>query len=335
MVHCYGNRPAYFRPLARGAIVRLLALWSSPVALRSFMTRGRIAVIVVNHDTREHLRRCLRSVLADRPAQTVVVDTASRDGSNELVREEFPSVELLETANRGYGAAANAGLERIRAPYAFLLNADTRPAAGALPALESYLDRRPRTAVLGPLIVNERGRPEITARRFPTPAQILLQESGLHRLWPPKRENRRAQEVDWVLGSALALRREAVAEVGGFDEAYFMYNEEVDLCLRLHATGWEIWYAPVTTVAHSGGASTSQQRQRMAQEYVRSTTALYRRHFSPTQQAQLRVIFEAALVARLVRDRARLLLTRDSTRRKTLGVELEAWRTARQALRTG
>jgi len=297
------------------------------------MTDAGMAIVVVNHNTREHLRRCLASLVADTPAQTVVVDTGSSDGSADLVRYEFPAVELVETDNRGYGAGANAGLARSRSRYTLLLNADTRPCPGAPLALASYLDEHPRAAVAGPLIVDEHGHVEPTARKFPTPLEILLQESGLHRVLRRKVRNAAPQEVDWVLGAALALRRDALADVGGFDESYFMYNEEVDLCLRLRRAGWEVHYAPAATVVHFGGASTSLQRAAMVQQYVRSTAALYRQHFSRTEQALLTAILGAALTARSVRERARLLITFDRARRRAVRSELEAWRSAREALR--
>ena len=293
----------------------------------------QIDAVVVNHNTREHLRRCLAAILADTPAQTIVVDTQSQDGSAALVRRTFPAVEVLEQENRGYGAAANAGLERVRAPHALVLNADTRPARGALAALAAYLEEHPRAAVAGPLVVDEDGRPEATARRFPTPLEVLLQESGLRKLLPKASAKRGPRSVDWVLGAAVAVRRDAVLAIGGFDETYFMYNEEVDLCLRLRQAGWEVHYAPVATVVHVGAASTSQERAAMAAEYVRSTAALYRRHFSRSEQAQLRGILVTALAARSARDWIRLILTMDPTRRRILQAELAAWRSARAALR--
>jgi N-acetylglucosaminyl-diphospho-decaprenol L-rhamnosyltransferase len=292
----------------------------------------KTAAVVVNHNTREQLLQCL-AALRDETAQTIVVDTGSADGSADRVRREFSAVELIETENRGYGAGANAGLRSVRFPTVLLLNADTRPARGASAALAAYLDRHPRVAVAGPRIVDERGRPQPTARRFPTPGEILLQESGLHRLRPSGHRVGEARRVDWVLGAALALRRDAVSEVGCFDETYFMYNEEIDLCLRLQRAGWETHYAPVTTVGHVGGASTPKRRAATADQYVRSTLALYRRHFSPRQESQVTAVLAAALAARRGRERIRLLLTADPTRRAALQSDLEAWRAAGIALR--
>jgi len=295
------------------------------------MTASQVAVVIVNHDTRQHLHHCLDAVTPEAPGQVIVVDTASSDGSVDLVRRRFPAVRVIEMENRGYGAGANAGLREIDLPYAVVLNADTRPAPAALATLAAYLDDHPRAAVAGPLVVGLGGRTEATARRFPTPFELLLQETGLHRL-----RLRRAvapRRVDWVLGAALALRTEAVKDAGAFDESYVMYNEEVDLCLRMAKRGWEVHYVPTAAVAHVGGASTSQQRSAMAARYVKSTVALYRRHYTTWQLAATRAILATALNARKARDRTRRVLTTDGERRAELRAQIHAWDAARAALR--
>jgi N-acetylglucosaminyl-diphospho-decaprenol L-rhamnosyltransferase len=295
------------------------------------VTASQVAVVIVNHDTREHLRHCLDAVTSEAPGQVIVVDTASSDGSVDAVRRRFPAVRVLEMENRGYGAGANAGLREIDLPYAVVLNADTRPAPAAMAILAAYLDDHPRAAIAGPLVVDSGGRIEATARRFPTPFELLLQETGLHRLRIPRGAEPR--RVDWVLGAALALRTEAVKDAGGFDESYVMYNEEVDLCLRMAKRGWEVHYVPAARVAHAGGASTSQQRSVMAARYVRSTVALYRRHYTPWQLAATTAILATALDARKARDRTRRVLARDGERRAALGAQIHAWDAARTALR--
>jgi N-acetylglucosaminyl-diphospho-decaprenol L-rhamnosyltransferase len=298
------------------------------------MTAVPVAVAVVNHNTRDLLRRCLESVVREGPDDLIVVDTASTDGSPELVRREFPAIRLYEVENRGYGAGANVALAATESDLVLVLNADTRLQPGALAALAEYVASHPRAAIAGPRLVSEAGTAEHNARRFPTPLELFLQESGLHRLFMRRQGNGgTVRQVDWVLGAALAVRRDAVASVGGFDESYFMYTEEVDLCLRLRRAGWEIHYAPVATVIHTGGASTSQRRAEMTAQYVRSTAMLYRRHRSRSDYAQFVAIFAAALTARSLRDRARLLLTLDRNRRETLRTQLRAWRAAGAALR--
>jgi N-acetylglucosaminyl-diphospho-decaprenol L-rhamnosyltransferase len=293
------------------------------------VTAASIAVAVVNHNTRDHLRRCLESVLREEPAEAFVVDTGSTDGSAEMVRREFPSITLRVVENRGYGGGANVALAAAETDYVLLLNADTRLTSGALAALIDYLAAHPRAALAGPRVVNEDGVVERTARRFPTPLELLLQESGLHLLFKRRRGRERSPErVDWVLGAALALRREAVSSVGGFDESYFMYGEEVDLCLRLRRSGWEIHYAPVATVVHVGGASTSQRHAEMTAQYVRSTLQLYRRHRRAWETALARTVLGLALLARLARDSLLLPATRRPPRRQALAERLHGWRRA-------
>ena len=164
------------------------------------MSRASIAAVVVNHNTRDHLRGCLNALLSDAPAEVVVVDSGSSDGSADLVSREFPGVELVRTENRGYGAGANRGLERTRLQFALVLNADTRPARGTLDAMAEYLEDHPRAAIAGPLIVDEDGRAQVSAGRMPTPGVVLLQETGLHRLVLRRLKQPRAGEVDWTLG---------------------------------------------------------------------------------------------------------------------------------------
>ena len=293
------------------------------------MTVDSIAVAVVNHNTCGYLRRCLASVLEEEPAEAIVVDTASTDGSAEMVRREFPGVSLYAVSNRGYGAGANVALTAAQAEYVLVLNADTRLQRGALAALVGYLAEHPEVAVLGPCVASEAGVVEHTARRFPTPLELLLQESGLHMVVDARRSRQRSpQRVDWVLGAALALRRDAALSVGGFDESYFMYGEEIDLCLRLRRSRWETHYARIATVFHVGGASTSQRRPEMAAQYVRSTMLLYRRHRRGWEAELARIVLGLALVARLIRDSVGLLIEHRQPQRQDLAERVEASRRA-------
>lgn len=298
------------------------------------MTSSSIAVAIVNHNTRDALRDCLETVVAQTPAQTIVVDSASSDGSPEMVRQEFPVVELRVSRNRGYGAAANVALARARSDYVLLLNADTRVTPGALTALVEYLDQHPSAAFVGPRVVDAHGTGQKTAHRFPTPSQVFFRESGLHKLRIARRPASDAapHRVDWVLGAALAIRRRAFESVGGFDESYFMYNEETDLCLRARRAGWEVHFAPVATVVHVGGASTAQQRRAMLAQYMRSTLLLYKHHLPPAKLRQVRLVLRVALGARIARDRGQLALARRVERRRRLDESLEAWRAAWVAL---
>ena len=305
------------------------------VAPAAVVTEPAIGVAIVSHNTAPLLRRCLGSLVPDTRGPVLVVDNRSLDGSAELVRREFPSVRVrAEADNRGYGAAANLAIRELGTRYVLLLNADTELTPGTAEALAAYLDDHPRAAVAGPRIVTVTGTYEPSVYRFPTPMALLLGESGLRRLLGiGRRHEWRTRSVDWILGAALAIRREAFDAVGGFDEDYFLYQEEVDLCYRLRAAGWQIHYAPVATVLHVGGASTSQRAAETFGQYIRSTQRFARLRFSRLQRAGVRAVLSAVLVARLAREAPQLAWTSDRERRDRLRARIAAWRRGLVALR--
>ena len=294
-----------------------------------------IGIAIVSHNTARLLRRCLRSVVPEAPGPVLVVDNCSTDGSVELVQREFPRVRIrTESDNRGYGAAANLAVSELGTNYVLLLNADTEINPGTAERLVAYLEQHPSVAVAGPRVVTSRGTYEPSVYRFPTPLPLLVAESGIRRLFGlGRRDEWRARPADWLLGAALAIRRAAFDEVGGFDEAYFLYQEEVDLCFRLQAAGWEVHYAPVATVVHVGGASTSQQAAEAYGQYVRSTRRFARLWLSPARSQGVRAVLGAVLVARAARDLAQLAWARDRTQRDGLRARLAAWRRGLLALR--
>jgi N-acetylglucosaminyl-diphospho-decaprenol L-rhamnosyltransferase len=314
-----------------------------------------IGVAIVSYNTAPLLRRCLESVLADTTGPVLVVDNSSPDGSADLVRREFASVRLLaEQDNRGYGAAANVAIRELDTRYVLLLNADTQLTPGTVEALAAYLDDHPAAAVAGPRIVNLGGTYEPSAHRFPTAISLLLHA----RWWPgpqsrpapeptkhdsqksrlghwfalPRRNEWRARPVDWILGAALVIRLEAFEAVRGFDEVYFLYQEEIDLCFRLRAAGWEIHYAPVATVHHVGGASTTQRAAESFGQFVRSTQRFARLRLSRPRAAGVSAVLAAVLVTRLGIEAAQLAWTRDRGRRERIRGRIAAWRCGLEVL---
>jgi N-acetylglucosaminyl-diphospho-decaprenol L-rhamnosyltransferase len=296
-----------------------------------------MSVVVVNFNTRALLEDCLRSVVAAEPAETVVVDNGSTDGSIELVRESFARCRLIvSTRNDGYGAAANRGIAACSTPGVLLLNSDTVLPPDALTALGRYLAQWPRVGIAGPRLVNGDGSLQRSAYPYPGVLNLLLAESGLHLLIeriPVVRErlyrtwsHDAARRVPWVLGAALAIRRSAFASVGGFDPSYFMYGEEVDLCRRLERAGFETHYAPVTTVVHLGGASTGKCPALMGRELVVSR-ARYLRRYGPSRSVSRRLAaLRAIVIAQLVRDAVLSLAARDRDRRARLRSATDGWR---------
>jgi GT2 family glycosyltransferase len=295
-----------------------------------------IAVAVVNFNTREHLEACLAPISAAAP-EVVVVDNASSDGSAEMVRSSFPGVTLLENAdNRGYGAAANQAIRASRQPYVLLVNSDTRVRADALTALARHLDRYPTAAIVGPRLVDLDGTPQLSGFPFPTPRHSFLQMTFFGSLirraarlrdpyWPAFSPDTPGLPP-WLLGAALAVRREAFEAVGGFDEEFFMYSEEVDLCFRLRAEGWEVYFTPLAEVIHIGGASTTQNHPAMEVQRYAATRQFYRKHYSRGARRMLAALTTYRMLHNLARDATLRALERRPSERRKLTEQMSIWR---------
>lgn len=273
--------------------------------------QSRVAHVVVNYNTREDLRRCLQT-MEERLGRlsTVVVDNGSTDGSQAMVREEFPWVRLVENpGNPGYASACNAGIKATDRPYVFVLNSDVEFVEGGLDVLLDYLGDHPRVAVLGPRVLNTDGTRQMSCRRFPSMLENLV-HGFLGEVWPENPftrsyqmkdlEEREPREVDWVSGAAMLLRREAVERVGGFDEAYFMYVEDVDLCWRLREAGYEVVYHPGYSLVHHIGRTSSQQSTRMLFEHHRSMYIFFRRRYAGWRGKALAPLVLTGLAVRFV-----------------------------------
>ena len=248
-----------------------------------------VAVVIVNHETRDDLLHCLDTLDAAGATEVVVVDCGSTDGSVAAVRDAHPEVGVLALDNVGYGRGANAGVARTRAPFVVVANADTRFRPDALRRLAESFEDAPDLAAAGPQVQYPDGRPQASARTFPT----LGQAAG-HALlglwWPDNRwttayrqtdvDPRVARDVDWLSGCALMLRRAAFDDVGGFDPGYWMFVEDVDLGYRLRQAGWRVRFEPDAEVEHVVGASAGRQRARMVIAHARSLDRFYRRAYA-------------------------------------------------------
>ena len=303
---------------------------------------GNMAVAIVNWNTRDLLRGCLRSVLADAPGEVVVVDTGSTDGSVEMVRDEFPGVRLVTLPhNPGYGAGCNAGVRASGAEYVLVLNSDTRVTPGSIARLAGSLGASPRAGVVGPRLLNPDGSPQRSIYPFPGPvARVFVHEPLASSAWivPALRERyatgwRRSvpRRVPWVLGAALAIRRRAFDDVGGFDETFEMYFEEVDFCWRLRARGWDTLFAPSVEIVHLGGASTRQRRAAMRLRYELSLLQFHRRHHRGATRLFGLGAVRLHAAARYLRDALLYRATSDPARRSELRDDLTAWRAVLRA----
>lgn len=272
---------------------------------------ARVSPVVINYNTREDLRRCLRTMeesLGRLPV--VVVDNGSTDGSQRMVRDEFPWVLLVENpGNPGYASACNAGIRATDRPYVFVLNSDVEFVDKELEALLDYLDENPKVGALGPLVLNTDGTRQMSCRRFPSMLENVV-HGFLGEVWPDNLftrsyqmkdlEGKEPREVDWVSGAAMLLRREAVERVGGFDEAYFMYVEDVDLCWRLREAGYRVVYHPGFRLVHHIGRTSSQRSTRMLYEHHRSMYLFFRRRYTGWRGTLLTPVILFGLAARFL-----------------------------------
>jgi N-acetylglucosaminyl-diphospho-decaprenol L-rhamnosyltransferase len=243
-----------------------------------------VSAIVVSHNSRPHLRRCLDS-LAPQVAETIVVDAASTDGSVDELRAD--GVVRLDV-NRGYGAALNAGAARASGDLLLLLNADTWALPGAVDELARTLAETPTAGVAGPKLVNEDGSTQQSVRGFPTPWRLATEYFFLRWFAPRSRalnafyaagfDHATPRTVEWLVGAALLVRRDAFESVSGFDESFFMYNEEVDFCYRLAQAGWSTIFVPSAQIGHLGGASTRALPEAMYLEQLRSHLRFVDKH---------------------------------------------------------
>jgi N-acetylglucosaminyl-diphospho-decaprenol L-rhamnosyltransferase len=266
--------------------------------------KGDAAVVVVNHNTRDDLLACLHSLRDAATSEVVVVDSGSTDGSLDAVAAAFPETRRLPLPNVGFGKAANAGIALTDATTVVIANADTRVPPGSVEAMAAYLDERRDVGALGPLIRFPDGRVQLSARAFPSIGQAV--GHGLLGLWWPQNRWTRAyrltdwdhaseRDVDWVSGCCLALRREAFDAVGGFDPAYFMFVEDVDLCYRLKEAGWRVVFAPVAEIVHAVGGAVSRRRFRMVVEHARSLNRFFARRYAHGPKRLLRPVITLGL----------------------------------------
>jgi N-acetylglucosaminyl-diphospho-decaprenol L-rhamnosyltransferase len=220
-----------------------------------------VSAVVVSYNSTADLPDCLRSLRSEGVADVVVVDNDSSDGSVEVAHAVDPEAKVVQTgANLGFGTAANRGVAMATGDHLLILNPDTVVEPGTVKALSEALDRDPGLAAVGPRLENVDGSLYPSVRRFPD-LMVAFGHAFLGLVWPRNPATRRyrmldwdhdqpSASVDWVSGACVLVRRSAFDMVGGFDEEYFMYVEDVDLCWRLGQAGWRIGYEPAGRVVH-------------------------------------------------------------------------------------
>ena len=239
-----------------------------------------LSVSIVNTNSRELLLACLETLRGTR-AEIVVLDNASEDGSADAVRERFPDVRVLVQEFRaGFGANHNTVMRATEGRYVYVLNEDTTADDWGFARIVEYLDAHPRVAALGPRLTYPDGRLQDSAWRFPTPLVSTLGLLTVGKLGVKQSRGDAPHAVDWVMGAALVLRRDALDEVGLFDDEFFLYSEEVDLQFRLRQAGWDVHYFPSATVVHHESQFSADIPERRINEMWRSRHRYWRKHHS-------------------------------------------------------
>jgi hypothetical protein len=239
-----------------------------------------VSVSLVNTSSRDLLLACLES-LQGSDVELVVLDNASEDGSAAAVRERFPDVRVIEQRYRaGFGANHNTVIRATTGRYVFVLNEDTTSDDWGFDRMVAHLDANPRVAALAPRLVYPDGRPQASAWRFPSPATAALGLVTLGRAGIVQSGGTETRDVDWAMAAALLLRREALDEVGVFDEGFFIYSEETDLCRRLRGAGWRTQYFPQVTVVHHESQFSVGIPERRINEMWRGRHRYWQKHHS-------------------------------------------------------
>ncbi len=267
------------------------------------MIRPDLSVVVVSRDVRDLLAACLESLHQIDNGfviETLVVDAASSDGSSAMVRQRFPAVrQLASRENLGFTRGNNWAIRLARGRHVMLLNPDTVVRPGALRALVTFLDAHPDVGVAAPKLVFPDGSVQSSRRRFPRPVTGFVESTVLERWLGRSRVVREyrlddgpadaPQDVDWVVGAAMVVRREAFEQAGLLDERFFMYSEEVDLCRRIRAAGWRVVYVPDAVVVHHEGRSSEQNLVQRNLDFHESRFRYYRKHFGRAWSLALRL----------------------------------------------
>ncbi len=279
-----------------------------------------LAVIVVSMNQAHWLPRCLASLFehaGEIALETVVVDNGTDGESAKLVDRDFPSVRTVVCENNGFAHANNEALRTVDARWVLFLNPDTEMLDGTLASLISELDQRSAIGLVGCRQVDASGALQPTMRRFPSVLRALGDALGLERMprLPASLGERELRadrydvefEGDWTIGSFMLVRREAIDEVGGFDERFFVYSEEVDLCSRIRRAGWKVIHTPALTIVHHGSTVRTVDA-RMAQQNAHAQLQYARKHFSVVERGAYRGVLLLRYALRsspLVPDRRR------------------------------
>lgn len=274
---------------------------------------NKAAAVIINRNTRELLRDCLESIKLQEFEGGIsvwVVDNGSTDGSPEMVLRDFPGMNVVwNNGNTGYSKACNQGVAATVEPYAVIMNSDTTLACDTFARVIGYLEGHPGAGIAAPLIRNPDGTVQFSCREFPSMKTAFVHaflglfksdnaESVSYKQmsW----DHASVRDVDWVSGAFMALSREAFDRIGGFDEKYFMYVEDVDICWRMWQSGRSVAFVPRGEVVHHIGMSSQRTPARMVFHHHRSMLRFHRRTYEGPARPLVNAAVALGIAARVV-----------------------------------
>jgi len=292
-------------------------------------------VVIVSYRCEALLRECLASLYSNPPAgrmRVEVVDNASEDGTAQMVAREFGQAVLtVNPGNAGFARANNPALARGRAPYALVLNPDTKVTPGALDRLLAVIEAHPEVGMIGPRLEQSDGTfDHASSRSFPTPLSALGHFTGVGRregasgsLAAYRAPGDVAGPVDAINGAFMLIRRAALDQVGGFDTRYWMYMEDLDLCYRFAAAGWATWFEPSVTVTHvKAGTSGNNRSLQLNRAFHYGMFRFYRDHYAAARSPLLNGAVYIGIAAKLAVAAVRSAVARVAPpRRRRAGPE--------------
>lgn len=275
---------------------------------------AEIAILIVSWNCKDALRKCLTSLHGNAPRDVdiIIVDNASSDSTPQMVKDEFPNVKIsVQSQNLGFAKANNLGLSMTNAEYLLILNPDTRIAPGSIEGLSSYLDRNPAVGLVAPQIIDNSGSIVPSVFRFPsiwnywTEHSLFLNlKERVRRFLKPKRSQvgslSKPKEIKWATGAAFMLRRAALEGESLFDERFFLYSEDADLCLRLKNSGWKRFLIPTSHVCHTHRQSSRKALAFTIMHLFGSMDLYFEKNKSPVTRFFLRLFICIDMILRLI-----------------------------------
>lgn len=258
----------------------------------------KLSIILVNWNTKDLTRDAIISIFDQTKNiefEVIVIDNNSSDNSVEMIKKEFPQIILIENKeNRGFGRANNQGLAIARGEYIMFLNTDVKVLDGAINILVDYLDMSPSVMMVGPRLLNtDMSFQHACRRNLPNPLNSFFHLFGLVKIFKHSQVINSYKQftadpevtgpVEAISGAAMLFRRQVYEEIGGFDERFFMYGEDLDFCKRIFDKGWGVVYVSSAKIIHFGGQSSKKRKVQSLRNFYEAMWIYYKKHFAPKQ----------------------------------------------------